>query len=87
MTNQGMSTGRIIWIVFCLGWVGFWLIFGWFLPGLNVILAILSGLAILIPIGKTTQPNPETKVRRIVPSSVFDPDFSDEEKADYFNQS
>lgn len=47
-----MSAGRVVWMVFCLGWAGFWLLFGWFLPGLNLALAVASGLMILVPIGK-----------------------------------
>lgn len=48
-----MTTGRTLWIMFCLGWVGFWLIFGWFfLPVINVMLALGSIIMIAIPIGK-----------------------------------
>ena len=78
-----MSTARTLWITFCLAWLGFWLIFGWFLPGLNIILAILSGLAILIPIGKPTV-KPHTSVT--IPSSKYDPRFTEEEKARLFRE-
>jgi hypothetical protein len=54
-----MSTGRVLWIIWCLMWTAFW-----FLTGLVTIVGIflfwplagLSALAILIPVGKAAAP-------------------------------
>jgi len=47
-----MTTARVLWLIWCLGWAGFWFILGWFLPGLNIIMGIISITLCLIPIGK-----------------------------------
>jgi len=53
-----VSTGRVLWLIWCLGWAGFWLIFGWFLLGFNLVLAVGAVAAILIPVGKNQLPAP-----------------------------
>jgi hypothetical protein len=47
-----MSTARVIWLIWCLGWTSFWVIFGWFLPFINLVFAAGSIAAIWIPVGK-----------------------------------
>jgi hypothetical protein len=47
-----VTTGRVLWIIWCLAWAGFWIIAGWFLLGFNLVLAILSVVAIALPVGK-----------------------------------
>ena len=48
-----MSTGRVLWIIFCCAMAAFWITLGWvFLPVFNVLLAGGSLLAILCPVGK-----------------------------------
>lgn len=60
-----MSTGRVLWIIWCLAWAGSWALGTVVLPffGIGFItwiislpLAVLSLLAILIPIGKVKRP-------------------------------
>jgi len=53
-----MSTGRTVWIVFCLAWAGFWGVFSLVLVGvggplLGLPLALASVAAIALPVGKT----------------------------------
>jgi hypothetical protein len=56
-----MSTGRVLWIIWCLMWAGFWTFFGLsaFLVGIVFTspLVLLSALAILIPVGKAAAPS------------------------------
>lgn len=51
-----MTTGRVLWVIWCLAWAGFWIIAGWFLLGFNLVLVILSVVAIALPIGKPPTP-------------------------------
>lgn len=54
-----MSTGRVLWIIWCLFWTASWFVTGIVtLVGVVVFwpLAALSALAILIPVGKSTAP-------------------------------
>lgn len=54
-----MTTGRVLWIIWCLCWAG-----AWFLAGLLTVvgvlvfwpLALLSLLAILLPVGRPVPP-------------------------------
>ncbi len=62
-----MSTGRVLWIIWCLIWTANWFFFGLFtIVGIVVFwpLAALSVLAILIPVGKT----PPTPARGFCPA-------------------
>ena len=48
-----MSTPRMLWLLFCLAWAGFWLTFGWvFVPFLNLFLAAGSVGAFWLPVGR-----------------------------------
>lgn len=54
-----MTTGRVIWIIWCLLWAGFWAVTGLLsVVGIVVFgpIAVLSVLAILLPIGKAPAP-------------------------------
>jgi hypothetical protein len=79
-----MSTGRIIWITFCLGWVGFWTLTILLGNVFGLILAPLSIIACFFPVGRTPalqRPN----YRGDVPSSTEDPRFTTAEKENYFD--
>lgn len=56
-----MSTQRLLWIFWCLGWASFWLFLAFVTLGLALIPAGLSLLAILAPVGK---PRPQLPPRR-----------------------
>jgi len=43
-----MKTGQILWITWCSLWAIFWITLGWFLPGLNLGMFLLS-LVLMIP--------------------------------------
>lgn len=47
-----MSTGRVIWLVWCLGWAAFWFFVGFVSLGAGWILMAVSLLAFAIPVGK-----------------------------------
>jgi uncharacterized SAM-binding protein YcdF (DUF218 family) len=84
-----MSTGRVLWIIWCLSWFGFWIIFGWFLPGINLVCAALSLALIALPIGKTPLKKNIEDVKyttQQIPSSVYDPRFSTDEKNEQFKE-
>lgn len=46
------STGRVLWIIWCLGWAAFWMFSLFALNIFAVVLVPLSLLAILLPVGK-----------------------------------
>lgn len=48
-----MSLARILWVSFCCLLCICWLTVGWMLPVINLGAALLSLLAIFIPIGKS----------------------------------
>jgi hypothetical protein len=59
-TGGNMSTNRLIWILWCLAWTAFWTFLALATAGFTLILAGLSLLAILAPVGK---PRPTTPPR------------------------
>jgi len=48
-----MSTGRVLWIIFCCVWAGFWLLSLMVGNVFALILVPASLVAIFIPVGKT----------------------------------
>jgi len=56
-----MSTGRVLWIIWCLFWAGCWFVTG-ALTLIGVVVcwpaAALSLLAILLPVGNPAAPGP-----------------------------
>jgi hypothetical protein len=76
-----MNNTRIAWIVWCCICALGWLFVGLFLWPL-LILVPASVLCILLPIG--TEPNPPFHYRPPVPSSRFDPRFTQQERDNYF---
>ena len=57
-----MSTGRVIWVIWCLAWAGWWFVAG-LLTLVGAVIcwpaAVLSLLAVVLPVGKTRdQPCP-----------------------------
>lgn len=46
-----MSNVRVFWIIWCCAWALGWACFGWILFGVGLLLAPISLLAILIPVG------------------------------------
>jgi len=53
-----VSTGRVLWVLWCLGWSAFWFFVGVFTI-LPLFLIPPSLLAILIPVGKEPSPAPQ----------------------------
>lgn len=80
-----MSTARVVWITFCLGWAIFWLTIGWvFLPFLNLLFSVAAAGCALLPIG-VVKPLARPYYRGDYPSSTDDPRFTNEEKETYFD--
>jgi hypothetical protein len=79
-----MSTGRVIWIIWCLWWAAGWAVSILFGDFFGILLAPLSALAILIPIGKTPRIVSRPYLNS-VPSSMDDPRFPDSVKENYFD--
>lgn len=47
-----MSTGRVLWLIWCLAWAGTWFFVGFATLGIGWILAALSVAAFWLPVGK-----------------------------------
>jgi hypothetical protein len=48
-----VSTGRVLWLIWCLAWAGFWFFWGFATLGVGFLLAGASVGCFLIPVGKT----------------------------------
>jgi hypothetical protein len=68
-----VSTGRVLWLIWCLAWAGFWTLAAFGTLGLTLILAAGSVAAFWLPVGKPpavpSQPPPELSWDR----SLYDP--------------
>jgi hypothetical protein len=53
-----MSTGRVIWLVWCLAWAGFWFFVGIGTLGLGFIPMAGSVAMFFLPVGKGPRPLP-----------------------------
>ena len=51
-----MTTGRVLWLIWCLAWAGSWFFAGFVTFGLGFILAALSVAAFWLPVGKPPPP-------------------------------
>jgi hypothetical protein len=47
-----VSTGRVLWLIWCLAWAGFWFFWGFATFGVGFLLAALSVGCFWIPVGK-----------------------------------
>lgn len=54
--DEGMTTQRLIWVLWCLGWAGVWALLGIVTLGVTLIFAGLSLLAIALPVGRRRPP-------------------------------
>lgn len=84
-----MSTARVVWITFCLGWAIFWLTIGWvFLPFLNLLFSVAAAACVLLPIGGSNEHrnSVSNNQRYNYPSSMDDPRYTTAEKENYFDQ-
>jgi hypothetical protein len=68
-----VSTGRVLWLIWCLAWAGFWFFWGFFTLGVGFVLAGGSVACFCIPVGKPRESfgnSPETRV--ILPPRRWD---------------
>jgi hypothetical protein len=80
-----MKTARVLWLINCGAWSVIWFLCFFIFP-VNIIMAIVSMLCMLAPIGKGNPAIENNYNKPSVPSSMYDERFPIEERRRHFGQ-
>ena len=47
-----MSAARMLWVLWCLGWAGLWLLLGFGTAGVTWLLVLPSAVMVFLPVGR-----------------------------------